>query len=146
MMRIRAGFWAFEHLYPEGPLMPLRIGDQPYGLLPVTALGQWEASESRDAEGAAQRQVEMAMARTLNELRGQWAGAARPTRSVVGKIHRPVHGAARPGRAQPSATSRASSRPPGRRLPLIGWTPAQQQEFNGPCVARLPRSQQAAGT
>ena len=81
----RAGFWALEHLYPEGPLMPLRIGDQPYGLLPVTALGRWEASESRDAEGAAQRQVEMAMARTLNELRGQLASAAWPTRSVVGK-------------------------------------------------------------
>lgn len=95
----RAGFWAMEHLYPEGPLAPLRIGDQPYGLLPVTALGQWETTVSADAEVAAQRQLEVAMARELSELRSRWADAARgeirtndndpskrfPRRIVVGK-------------------------------------------------------------
>ncbi len=81
----RVGFWAMANLYPEGPLAPLRIGDQPYGLLPVTALGQWEPAAALDAEGTAQRQVEVAMARALAELRSQWANAAYPKRTVVDK-------------------------------------------------------------
>lgn len=81
----RVGFWAMANLYPEGPLAPLRIGDQPYGLLPVTALAQWEPAAALDAEGMAQRQVEAAMARALAELRGQWANAAYPKRTVVDK-------------------------------------------------------------
>jgi hypothetical protein len=95
----RAGWWACQHLYPEGPLMPLRIGDQPYGLLPVTALTQWQTDARPDAEGTAQRRVELAMARELSDLRSRWAAAARgeisansndpskrfPKRIVVGK-------------------------------------------------------------
>lgn len=81
----RVGFWAYSYLCPEGPLMPLRIGDQPYGLLPVTALSQWEADATFQAELTAQRRVEMAMASALTELRGQWASVVREKRSVVGK-------------------------------------------------------------
>ena len=33
--------WAFENMHPEGPLPALRFGEQPYGVLPVTALRDW---------------------------------------------------------------------------------------------------------
>jgi hypothetical protein len=36
------GVWAVDNLLPEGPLPPIRIGDQPYGLLPVSSLGAWK--------------------------------------------------------------------------------------------------------
>ena len=51
----------------------------------MTALAQWEPAAALDAEGMAQRQVEAAMARALAELRGQWANAAYPKRTVVDK-------------------------------------------------------------
>ncbi len=69
---------------PEGPLMPLRIGDQPYGLLPVTALSQWQpATPTTDGERE-QARVEEGMARALASLRGEWAAAARRGGNVVG--------------------------------------------------------------
>ena len=79
----RAANWAIDNLCPEGPLMPLRIGDQPYGLLPATALSQWQPILPAHADGAAQSQLEAAMAQTLTALRGRWADAARGTRSIV---------------------------------------------------------------
>lgn len=69
---------------PEGPLMPLRIGDQPYGLLPTTALSQWQMGDVFTAEAREQRRVEAGMARTLSELRAIWAAAARRGGTVVG--------------------------------------------------------------
>lgn len=36
-----AGLWAMDNLVPEGPVPPVRIGDQPYGVLPVTDLREW---------------------------------------------------------------------------------------------------------
>lgn len=36
-----AGEWAARHLTPEGPFPAIRVGDQPYGVLPVTTLGKW---------------------------------------------------------------------------------------------------------
>jgi len=81
----RVGLWAFDHLCPESPLMPIRIADQPYGLLPVTALSQWEADATFLPESTAQRKVEMAMASTLNALRSLWASAVQEKRCVVGK-------------------------------------------------------------
>lgn len=81
----RVGLWVYFYFCPEGPLMPLRIGDQPYGLLPVTAFSQWQSDASDHAEGIAQFNVEMAMARALNELRGMVASAVQGKRSVVGK-------------------------------------------------------------
>nr|WP_180204879.1 hypothetical protein [Pseudomonas sp. SbOxS1]NYU04879.1 hypothetical protein [Pseudomonas sp. SbOxS1] len=69
---------------PEGPLMPLRIGDQPYGLLPVTALSQWQPGDGFSAEQGEQRRVEACMAQALSELRSTWAAAARRNGTVVG--------------------------------------------------------------
>ena len=69
---------------PEGPLMPLRIGDQPYGLLPVTALSRWQPSDGFSAEQLAQQQVELGMAQALSQLRSTWAEAGRRSGTVVG--------------------------------------------------------------
>jgi hypothetical protein len=38
----RLGRWAERFLNPEGPLPPIRIGNQPYGVLPVTSLRRWD--------------------------------------------------------------------------------------------------------
>ncbi len=78
-----AAHWAFENLFPEGPLPPLRISEQPYGLLPVTALSQWQVGPEVISEQ--QRKVEQNMAQTLASLRGHWANAARNIGNVVGK-------------------------------------------------------------
>ena len=67
---------------PEGPLMPMRIGDQPYGLLPTTALSQWQPDDP--AVSGEQTRVEEGMARALAALRGEWAAAARRGGTVVG--------------------------------------------------------------
>ncbi len=67
---------------PEGPLMPLRIGDQPYGLLPTTALSLWRPDDPRLS--GEQLRVEEGMARALASLRGEWAAAARRGGNVVG--------------------------------------------------------------
>ncbi len=39
------GRWAQRSLKPEGPLPAIRIDDQPYGLLPVTALEDWQPAQ-----------------------------------------------------------------------------------------------------
>ncbi|MFJ6197454.1 hypothetical protein [Micromonospora sp. NPDC092111] len=45
--RLRAHF--VEHLHPEGPLPTLRIGAQPYGLLPIAALRRWQPAGPAEA-------------------------------------------------------------------------------------------------
>ncbi|NBE80004.1 hypothetical protein [Micromonospora rubida] len=45
--KLRAHF--VEHLHPEGPLPTLRIGAQPYGLLPVAALRGWQPASPAEA-------------------------------------------------------------------------------------------------
>jgi|HubBroStandDraft_6_1064221.scaffolds.fasta_scaffold18603_1 hypothetical protein len=39
-----AGQWALDNLLPQGPVPPIRIGNQPYGVLPVTDLRAWRAA------------------------------------------------------------------------------------------------------
>lgn len=43
------GLWAADNLVPEGPLPTIRVSDQPYGLLPVTALNRWRAADGDPA-------------------------------------------------------------------------------------------------
>lgn len=76
------GLWAMRHLFPEGPLMPLRISDQPYGLLPTTALSQWQVGNAT-RDDPIQRDVEQTMAEQLAKLRGSLAEIARPNGTVV---------------------------------------------------------------
>ena len=36
--------WSVENVHPEGPILPIRIGAQPYGVLPVTTYNAWQQS------------------------------------------------------------------------------------------------------
>ncbi|SDT09591.1 hypothetical protein SAMN04488570_3514 [Nocardioides scoriae] len=102
---------------PEGPLMPLRIGDQPYGLLPTTALSLWQAADP--AQSGEQLAVEDGMAKALAALRGEWAAAARRDGNVVG---------ASTERFMELLSREASSRSYSQRsfLPVEAWaTPYQ---------------------
>lgn len=73
--------WALEHVAPQGPLPSLRVGDDPYGLLPVTWLGGWTPEDGDPGE----------LAEGLERLRSvlTWAVAdlhahLRPTGTVRG--------------------------------------------------------------
>jgi hypothetical protein len=70
--------WANNWLAPEGPLAPLRLDSQPYGLLPVMALEQWQpAGDGFDA-------AEERLVNGLVQLLPQWAHAAEGTGTVTG--------------------------------------------------------------
>ncbi|TPG34199.1 hypothetical protein EAH80_11380 [Mycobacterium hodleri] len=71
------GLWAIDNLVPEGPVPPVRVGDQPYGILPVTSLGRWQP-EPDDPP------VEARLATMTGELRAAWAGAAEGAGTSVG--------------------------------------------------------------
>ena len=64
----RVGLWAMTNLHPEGPLMPIRIAEQPYGLLPVTALTGWTVGTATTNE-ARQGEIESRTAAALASLR-----------------------------------------------------------------------------
>lgn len=76
------GMWARFHLRPEGPLNPIRIGDQPYGLLPVTSLERWE---EEDRPGVRYAGVEAVLAHQLRPMRDAWAAAADAVGTAAGK-------------------------------------------------------------
>ncbi|MCC6804989.1 MAG: hypothetical protein IT319_19060 [Anaerolineae bacterium] len=78
------GLWAGDNLYPEGPLPPLRIGTQPYGLLPVSRLGEWQV---RDSEGERAR-VETGLRNWLLPLRDRWAEIGKSKPRAVGATAR----------------------------------------------------------
>ncbi len=80
----RVGRWMLDNFCPEGPLMPLRIGDQPYGLLPVTLPARWQSGATFTPEASAQAVLEAQMAAALSELRATW-NAGKERRTVVGK-------------------------------------------------------------
>ena len=46
------GLWAADNVVPEGPLPVLRVGKQPYGILPVTSLSRWQRDSGRSDSGA----------------------------------------------------------------------------------------------
>jgi hypothetical protein len=71
--------WALETLHPEGPFLPLRIGTQPYGVLPVTSLEHWQASDDGDFE-----RIEERIINGLRQLVPLWADAAEARGTIVG--------------------------------------------------------------
>ena len=76
------GLWAQDWLHPEGPLAPLRIGDQPYGLWPVTRIndGAWQpAVEDPLVEDAW-------IIPWLSKARGRWAAGARRNSGTVAGV------------------------------------------------------------
>lgn len=75
------GMWARFHLRPEGPLNPIRIGDQPYGLLPVSSLERWQEEPQ---PGVPYAGVEGVLAHQLRALRDVWAAAADAVGTAAG--------------------------------------------------------------
>jgi hypothetical protein len=73
------GLWACDHLAPEGPLLPVRVADQPYGLLPATSLASWQPADASPEAG-----LEVEMVRRLGPLRDIWRDAARARGSSMG--------------------------------------------------------------
>ncbi|MGH8863109.1 MAG: hypothetical protein ACREVZ_00430, partial [Burkholderiales bacterium] len=73
------GLWAAQSLHPEGPLLPLRIATQPYGLLPVTSLERWQPSGATDID-----QIETRIVKALIRLRPGWVSAAEDHGTIVG--------------------------------------------------------------
>ncbi|MEO8506228.1 MAG: hypothetical protein ABI593_01205 [Betaproteobacteria bacterium] len=74
---LRLGTWAGDYLLPEGPLPPIRIGNQPYGVLPVTSLARWDAVGD-DAD------VEPTLVAHLTAARALWARLARDAGTIAG--------------------------------------------------------------
>ena len=75
----QAGDWQPGALLPEGPLPVLRVGEQPYGLLPATSLTAWQP-DPEDPDG----KLEAALATPLAALRSAWARTAREQGTSVG--------------------------------------------------------------
>lgn len=76
----RLAAWAADHLRPEGPLPPVRIAEQPYGLLPVAPMAEWRPADEEDDTA----QCEGRFAEPLLALRRAAAAAARAQGTVVG--------------------------------------------------------------
>ncbi|MFG3712730.1 hypothetical protein [Micromonospora sp. NPDC047730] len=72
-----AAEWAPGALLPEGPFPTLRVGPQPYGLLPATVLRRW-VPEPKDPP------VEAGLVEPLSHLRAEYAAAAEQRGTVVG--------------------------------------------------------------
>lgn len=72
-----ADAWAASAMFPEGPFPTLRVGSQPYGLLPATALARWRP----DADDPP---VEQKLIGPLRTLRDRFRDAAVQRGTVVG--------------------------------------------------------------
>lgn len=76
----RLGAWAGENLRPEGALPPIRIADQPYGLLPASVMRSWRiAVEEGDLAAC-----EEGILPPMRALRDALAAAARQRGTAVG--------------------------------------------------------------
>ena len=76
----RLAAWAADNLRPDGPLPPVRIAEQPYGLLPVAPMAQWRPA----AEEGDTAQCEGRFAEPLLTLRAVAATAARAQGTTTG--------------------------------------------------------------
>jgi hypothetical protein len=72
--------WAFANLFPEGPLCPLRIGRQAYGLIPTSVFGRWNP----DASQPALAEVEKSLVGFLTTARAELADRALKAGNAVG--------------------------------------------------------------
>lgn len=71
------GAWAADNLVPEGPLPAVRIGDQPFGLLPATSLRRWAAQPDDPP-------VEARLVPFARDVRRGWAEAAGAAGTSIG--------------------------------------------------------------
>lgn len=70
------GLWAGQYLNPYGPLPPIRIGSQPYGLLPATSLALWKADQNDPF-------LEAKVIGKLDDLRQRWVRQAQASGNVL---------------------------------------------------------------
>jgi hypothetical protein len=70
--------WAGAALFPEGAYPTVRVGPQPYGLLPTTAWTRWQADDGDPP-------LEMPLVRALLVLRARQAASARARGTAAGK-------------------------------------------------------------
>ena len=70
--------WAGAALFPEGAYPAVRVGPQPYGLLPTTAWTLWQADDGDPA-------LEVPLVQALLVLRAQHAASARARGTAAGK-------------------------------------------------------------
>lgn len=71
--------WSISNLWPEGPLPPVRIHDQPYGLLPVASLADWESDDSEDDRT---KLLEPRLAKGLSRMLNALVQHAKPPTTV----------------------------------------------------------------
>jgi hypothetical protein len=76
----RLASWAQRYVRPEGPLPPIRISGQPYGLLPTSAFSAWQTS----AEEGPLANFEVRLKPHLLRFRARWASIARAHGTAVG--------------------------------------------------------------
>ncbi len=74
------GLWAGSQLRPEGPLPPIRIAEQPYGLLPTSQMTAFAPAAEEGAFASCERR----MLETLIPLRDAAEAAARAHGTAVG--------------------------------------------------------------
>ena len=72
-----AQWWAAYALFPEGPYPTLRLGSQPYGLLPATSLEDWRAVDGDPP-------LEAALAHARDAVLGSWVTAAEARGTAAG--------------------------------------------------------------
>lgn len=76
---MRLWFWCIDALRPEGPLPPIRVDTQPYGVLPVTALDRFQTIDLDDLKSTEQRIVN-----GLAQLIPHYVAAAEKRGNTVG--------------------------------------------------------------
>ena len=104
----RLGSWAGRHLHPFGPLPVLRVGDLPYGVLPIadfTRMAQAAASPSRSSSAPCSARC------TCSSPHSAQAGE-RLDRGIVGADEETAAAGARRRRRPPASTAPAPTRPP----------------------------------
>ena len=65
-----------DHLAPEGPLPPVRIGDQAYGLLPTSGMSRWRTPAAGGPRAACAERIAAAAAGAAGPGRDAAPGAA----------------------------------------------------------------------
>ena len=71
------GLWACDALRPEGTIPAVRVGTQPYGVLPMTSLSAWEPATGDPA-------IERTLHAWIADLLPTWAAVAEAAGTVEG--------------------------------------------------------------
>ncbi|GAA3102835.1 hypothetical protein GCM10010520_54970 [Rhizobium viscosum] len=111
-----------EHVRGRGPLPTVRVGRQPYGVLPATALSDWQAERNGDVDGL--------LAPWLLRLRERWRAILRND-DIIPKV--------RPGEPVDQVVVDVL-----QRLPVATGLAMRRMDGPGFAVPRIPRDQPPA--